>query len=290
MPVRSAAVGAQTEPQIVEITTRATMAFAAGVGDANPAYLDDAAADGVVAPPTMCAALEWPLALAVRRIGELGLTDDEALRIVHAEQDSEFHRLIRPGDRLRTEATIVQVRAIKPGAYLLTKFATVDDATNDPVVTTFSASIARGVEVDGDDLQVEGPQPLRTAADEPTMPGTVAIGITPEAAHVYTECANIWNPIHTERRVALAAGLPEIILHGTALWAIAARELVNRCADGDPARLKRLAGRFSAMVVPGSTVALQYGLQRGEPATVPFIMRNTVGDTAISHGAALLAP
>lgn len=290
MPLRSAAVGAQAEPQIVELTPRLTMAFAAGIGDANPCYLDDAAAEGIVAPPTMCAALEWPAMRAVRRIAELGLSDDEALRTVHAGQDSEFHRLMRPGDRLRTEATVVQVRRLPPGAYLLTKFTTVDDTTGEPVVTTYSASIARGVAVAGDDLIAEEPPPLRTAEDGPTMPGTVAIGIPPEAAHVYTECARIWNPIHTERRVALAAGLPDIILHGTALWSLAARELVNRCAEGEPARLKRLAGRFSAMVIPGATVALQYGLQAGEPPTLQFTMRNAVGDAAISHGAAVIVP
>ena len=27
---------------------------------------------------------------------------------------------------------------------------------------------------------------------------------------MYTECARIWNPIHTDRAVALAAGLPDI--------------------------------------------------------------------------------
>ena len=34
--------------------------------------------------------------------------------------------------------------------------------------------------------------------------------------HVYTECARIWNPIHTDLAVARAAGLPGPILHGTA--------------------------------------------------------------------------
>lgn len=290
MPVRSAAVGAQAEPHVVEITVRRAQAFAAGVGDANPAYMDDAAEGGMIAPPAMCAALEWPVALTVRRIPALGLSGDEALRIVHAGQDSTFHRAIRPGDRVRTDATIMEVRAITPGAYMLTKFATVDDATGEPVVTTYSASIARGVDVDGEDRHAELPAPLRTVDDEPTMPGTVAIGIPHEAAHVYTECADIWNPIHTERQVALAAGLPDIILHGTALWAIVARELINRCADGEPTRLKRLAGRFSAMVIPGSTVALQYGLQRGEPPTLQYTLRNTRGDAAISHGAAMITP
>jgi hypothetical protein len=41
------------------------------------------------------------------------------------------------------------------------------------------------------------------------------------AAHVYTECARIWNPIHSDAAVASGAGLPGIILHGTATLALA---------------------------------------------------------------------
>ena len=47
------------------------------------------------------------------------------------------------------------------------------------------------------------------------------IPIPAGAAHVYTECAHIWNPVHTDRAVALAAGLPDLILHGSALVALA---------------------------------------------------------------------
>ena len=76
--------------------------------------------------------------------------------------------------------------------------------------------------------------------------------------HVYTECARIWNPIHTERDVALRAGLPDIILHGTATWALAGREVLRAYGDGDPARLKRLHGRFTAMVIPGTSIVVEH--------------------------------
>src|SRR5262245_63914545 len=38
--------------------------------------------------------------------------------------------------------------------------------------------------------------------------------------HVYTECARIWNPIHTDLAVVRAAGLSGPILHGTATLAL----------------------------------------------------------------------
>ena len=68
-----------------------------------------------------------------------------------------------------------------------------------------------------------------------------AVPIAREMPHAYTECASIWNPIHTERAVALGAGLPDIILHGTATWALAGRELIRKRAGGDPTRLRLCA-------------------------------------------------
>ena len=108
--------------------------------------------------------------------------------------------------------------------------------------------------------------------------------IAREAPHVYTECADIWNPIHTERQVALAAGLPDIILHGTATWALAAREIVRRRCDGDPARLARLHGRFAAMVIPGTKITLDIGAT--DAGVVPFVVRNADGDPALARGVA----
>lgn len=106
-----------------------------------------------------------------------------------------------------------------------------------------------------------------------------------ELPHVYTECARIWNPIHTERRVALAAGLPDIILHGTATWALACRELVARELDGDPRPLRRLAGSFRALVIPGAAVALRYA--ETSPGRFAFEVLNEAGERAISDGLAI---
>jgi acyl dehydratase len=65
---------------------------------------------------------------------------------------------------------------------------------------------------------------------------------------VYTECARIWNPIHTDIAVARAAGLPGIVLHGTATLALAVSRLVARDLGGDPLAVREVAARFSAMV------------------------------------------
>jgi acyl dehydratase len=288
MAIRSTVVGITTEPHISEVTTRRILAYAAGIGDTNPWYFDDSAATGIVAHPAFCTALEWPVALALRQHPQFQLTKEEALRGVHAEQDSTFYRPIRPGDRLSTTATLVQIRIIKPGAFVLTKFQTVDATTGEPVVTSYSSTIYRGIPVDGPDALIEEAPPLPEKHNSLAMPEEVTIPITREAPHIYTECAQIWNPIHTERRVALAAGLPDIILHGTATWALAASHLINRCASGNPTRLQRLAGRFSAMVIPGTRITLKYGTILDEEKIISYLVCNAEGAPAISHGLAVI--
>ena len=101
-------------------------------------------------------------------------------------------------------------------------------------------------------------------------------------AHVYAECASIWNPIHSERRIAIEQGLPDIILHGTATWATAGREIVAFHADGDPARLKRLRATFRAPVVPGHEITLLHG--SCQEAAVAYRVINHRGEVAIADG------
>jgi hypothetical protein len=59
-------------------------------------------------------------------------------------------------------------------------------------------------------------------------------------------------------RQALAAGLADIILHGTATWALAGLVILRRYADRDVWRLKRSRGRFTGMVIPGETIRIRH--------------------------------
>jgi len=76
-------------------------------------------------------------------------------------------------------------------------------------------------------------------------------------AHVYTECARIWNPIHTDRRVARSAGLPDILLHGTATLALAVSRIVENELGGNYVCVNRIVGRFSGMVFMPSKLVVR---------------------------------
>jgi hypothetical protein len=97
----------------------------------------------------------------------------------------------------------------------LTRLETVD-ASGIPVATTTQAGIYLGVPTDGDDQpDPEPPAPIE-GSERRGQPADSTVDVSAGAAHTYTECARIWNPIHTDRAVARRAGLPDIILHGTA--------------------------------------------------------------------------
>ena len=287
MPFPAKAVGAEPPPVQSDLTARAVLAFAAGIGAAEPAFLDDAR-EGLLALPFQCVSLEWPCLLGLRAaLG--GLTAEEAVRGVHVAQDSLFHRPMRPGDLLTTRGQLVSARAVTAGVLTVVRLDTRRRRSGEAVVTSWSSSIYRGVALDGEAASLANPPELPAGASDPLPESAevVRLPIAREAAHVYSECADIWNPIHTERRVALAAGLPDIILHGTATWALAGLTLLRRYAECDGTRLRRLRGRFAGMVIPGETVTVRHA--PGARGLVRFEVLSGADTPAIIEGAALFA-
>jgi acyl dehydratase len=281
MPLDTAMVGASTDAITHDVDARWIMAYAAGIGDGNRRYLDTAA-HAVVAHPVFPVCLEWPVILTSRRLpGYETVTAAESARGVHAAHDLHLYKPITAGMRLTTRATVIGLERIKPGAAQTTRLDTVDQ-TGALVCRTYQLGISRGVDVTGPPVRGEAPPatPRFDAASSPLQ--RLPISVPANAAHVYTECARIWNPIHTDRKVALAAGLPDIILHGTATLALAVSRLVEHYVDGDPTRVRRLGGRFTAMVLMPSTLTLQI-LGRSTDA-VFFEVRTQDGANAFSGG------
>ena len=281
MPYEATLVGQATEPIHHEVDARWIMSYAAGLNDFNPAYLRTDRAK-VVAHPLFPVCLEWPTILSSRHLpGSDTLTPAEAARSVHAAHDLHILRPIAEGETLTTQATVTGMEDIKPGAALTTRLDT-RSGDGELVARTWQLGIARGVAVNGAGRESESP-PSRPSWSSPwRQPQRFPIPVAANAAHVYTECARIWNPIHTDRRVALAAGLPDIILHGTATLALAVSKLVDEFLDGEPGRVRRIGGHFRAMVLMPSIMVLEV---RGQSADTLFFQVLTAnGEPAVSQG------
>src|SRR6185295_17827334 len=126
------------------------------------------------------------------------------------------------------------------------------DAAGRPVSTTEYGSLYLGVTCDGaaraETLSPQGRGQGEGAPDTDRWSWSVDVPVAAALAHVYTECARIWNPIHTDRAVALGAGLPDIILHGTATLALAISQALRQQPRGAATPVRAVAARFGGMV------------------------------------------
>jgi acyl dehydratase len=244
-------LGAETAALTQVIDARWLMAYAAGLGEADARFYDTLAPSGPVVHPLFPVCYEWPPLVALR---ERVVGDELAPRSVHATHDLVVTRMPRAGETVATRARVVAVERRRSGTLLVARLTT---ATADGRILTSTdyGSVYRGVEPveTGRIAEPLAPAPPPPADPAWETPADLAAG----AAHVYTECARIWNPIHTDVAVARAAGLPAIILHGTATLALAVSRVVARELGGDAARVRRVRARFTGFVRLPSTLTVR---------------------------------
>ena len=290
--IRAAIVGGEVGPMASTIDARWVMAYAAGLGETDPRYYDTSAPDGVAVHPLFSVCYEWPVALAIR-----DKTIDAAVAplSVHATHRLVVHRPPRPGDRLLTAARVIGVARRRSGTLLVTRFTTTDER-GAPVTTTDYGSLYRGVDCDAEASEAHAPvgawttrrahRQAESASGMPQVAGEArwseVVDVPAWAAHVYTECARIWNPIHTDAAVARATGLDRIILHGTATLALAISRVVRRDLSGDPTAVAEVAARFTGMVPMPSTLTIR-GLGRTADRTY-FDALDASGSTVLAGG------
>jgi acyl dehydratase len=274
--IDAAIVGLTVGPIACTLDARWLMAYAAALGETDARYYDTTAPGGPVAHPLFPVCYEWPAATALRA---KAIDDRLAPLGVHAQHTLVLHRPPRAGDSLRTSAQVTAVRRRRRGTLVVVRYATVD-RTGVPVSTTDYGSLYRGVALRGEDTD---------AGAAPTTDGDVdgirwldEVDVPPQAAHVYTEGARIYNPIHTDIAVARAAGLPGLILHGTATLALAVSRLIARDLDGDPTAVRAVAGRFTGMVTMPSRLSVRGRVTRS--GGLAFDAVDAAGQPVLSDG------
>jgi acyl dehydratase len=288
MKIPRGLVGATVGPLTQEIDARWLMAYAAGLGETDPAYLDTRRAGGLVAHPLFPVSYEWPLAVESRD-RQLGAA--VALHGVHASHDLTLHRPVRAGDRLTTTATVVAVAPRRAGACVVTRYET-RDAGGARVSTTDYGSVYLGIACEPEG-SLPPPHTLSPGGGEGQGEGgwTEEVPIAPTLAHVYSECARIWNPIHTDPEVARRAGLPSIILHGTATLALSVSAALRHQGEGAAARVTRVACRFTGMVPLPSRLLVSGDRARSDGAgrALSFRAAGPGGRAVLSDGVLCVA-
>ena len=278
MKLSSALVDEAAGPLEQMMDARWVMAYSAGLGETDARYYDTTAPDGPWVHPLFPVCCEWPVSRSLRSLAPL---EAHKARLVHAQHDLIVHRPLRAGETLTTFARIALAVQRAPGAFVVFRFEA-RDAQGAPVSTSDFGVLYRDVELDGP------PRSVASIEDPPPCSRPLAkvgeINVAATAAHVYTECARVWNPIHTDVAYARAAGLPGIILHGTATLALTVSKLLARY-DVEPRAVRRVRCRFSGMVLMPAT--LEVHAARAD-RTLAFETRNERGEPVIARGELLL--
>jgi acyl dehydratase len=249
-------LGAEVGPVRHDLDARWLMAYAAALGEGDPRYFDTRAAAGPLGHPLFPVCYEWPAAVALR---DKTIPADLQPRGVHATHHLTIHRPPRGGDRLLTTARVIGLGARRAGTLVVTRLETVDGAGG-RVTTTDYGSVYRDVSL-RDLGEPEPPGPRASAPASPAGDGASQwqerVDVPATLALVYTECARIWNPIHTDVAVASAAGLAAPILHGTATLALAVSRALRHRHSPDAAAVSEVSARFTGMVAMPSTLTVR---------------------------------
>ena len=274
-------LGQTFDERIEVIDPDRAKAYAAATNDDNPAYTF-----GKYAPPVFGVVPTWEaMSVAVAEV----VPADQLPMIVHGEQDMHFIQPLVPGMKLRTVAQPFSYRVGGTGTRCTMRV----DATTDsgePVLTEYVTLFVRGLS-DGESGGPDKPDHRFPAEARDKVIGELSIHVDDDQTFRYRDASGDQMPIHLDEDFAKAVGLPGIIAHGLCTMAMCSQAVIKLAADGDPARLRRLAVRFSSHVLPGNDVVTTVhdaGTTDEGLRAVAFEARSD-GQTVIKNGRAEIA-
>jgi len=231
-----------SEPVVFEVTSDRIAQYALATNDPIEAHYSGRLANPVFAIVPVFESMLEPV-LEVIPTSLFGL-------IVHGEQDFRFHRALRPGDVLTSRGKVIGFEGLPNGTRLAIYLECRDEAgglVNEQYVTCFVRKFNVGREAGELSPGHKLDESLRN-----TLPTAVAHAhVDDDQTFRYSAAAGDPVPIHLDEQVAIEAGLPGIIAHGLCTLAMASWGLVQQVSDSDVTRVRRIAARFSRIVLPG---------------------------------------
>lgn len=279
-------VGAPLKEHVCRISARQTMNYAAAIGDPNPLYFNDERPEGIIAPPLFPVAMTWPVIENIADYIEVeGFPKEILFTQVHYSEHLSIHGPVKPGGSVTIRGVIAAILPHRAGTHVVIRFDATDTDGNQ-VFTEHIGAMMRGVLCTDNG---KGSEHIPAAPRQPEVSGAFwesIIPIDPLAPFIYDGCTNIHFPIHTSVKFARQVGLPGIIHQGTATFALAVHNILDREAGGDSRRLVSVYCRFTGMVLPGSAVRVRLtGKNESSGATdLFFTVLNAEEKQAIRDG------
>jgi acyl dehydratase len=210
-------------------------------------------------------------------------------RVVHGEQDFRFHRPISPGETLVSRAKMIGYEGLENGTRAAIKLECRDEnneLVNEQYVTTFVRGFNAGKKIG--ELSPGHKFPDRLRRDAPLA--KVIQHVDADQTFRYAAASGDPMPIHTDDEIAKSAGLPGIIAHGLCTMAFTSWAVLTEVAGSDAARMKRLAVRFSKMVLPGDDLETRIWKAGSAGGVTTYAFETARGeDLAITDGLAEIA-
>ncbi len=278
MALRSENVGKVYEAVEAVIDPERAKAYALATNDDNPAYLS-----GKYAPPVFGVVPAW--GAMFQAVADV-VPEEVVLMIVHGEQDMHFHKPLVPGTKLLTTAEAYSVRVGSSGSRCTAKSVSRDAADGSLVMEQYATMFVRGVS-DGESAGPDKPDHSFPEEARAHQVGTYTVHVDPDQTFRYADASGDRMPIHLDENVAKSVGLPGIIAHGLCTMAMTSQAIIQTVADGDPARLRRLAVRFAKPVFPDSDVVTTIYDAGDIPGGHAYAYEaHSRGDLVISNGRA----
>jgi len=267
-----AGIGVWTEPITFEVTAERIAEYAAATNDPIEAHGGGAVGSPVFAIVPVFEAMLEPV-LEVVPTQYFGLA-------VHGEQDFHFHRPIRPGDVLASRGRMTGYEGL-PNGTRASIHLECRDQNNELVNEQFVTVFFRGIDA-GPALGDFGPtHKFDTALRGKEPAGLVEAHVDDDQTFRYAPASGDPMPIHLDQQVALDSGLPGIIAHGLCTMAFASWAVLTEVGDSDVTRLRRLAVRFSKMVMPGQDLTTRVWETGSVDGLTSYAFETSVGDTVV---------
>jgi acyl dehydratase len=245
--------------------------------EALHAYAD--ATDDVVGGPVFALLPVWD---AAGQVSRAVASDDIRPNVVHYEQDIVLHGPLVPGTRVRSRATPVALLGRPNGTSLVLRTETrAEDGEllNEQYITEFF----RGVDAP-ESVGERAPDHRLEAEDEPVA--EITYPVAEDQTIRYAEASGDHFKIHLDDEFAQSVGLPGRIVHGLCTMAFTGRAVLEAAGVADPARISRLAVRFSAPLFPGDTLTTRIWDLGG--GSYGFEALSGRGATVVKDGRAVL--